>query len=101
MTAYDLLFITKSELDDAVQKDIIKKVQTLIETGGGQVEAVDVWCKRDLATPIEKNLQGYYVLIKYEGPGTLNKELEARFKINENVLRHMVTLSLPKVEAKA
>jgi small subunit ribosomal protein S6 len=101
MTAYDLLFITKPELDDAAQKDIIKKTQALIETGGGQVETVDAWGKKDLATPIEKNQQGYYVLIKYTGPGAINKEIEARFKINENILRYMVTLSLPKVEAKA
>ncbi|GBR73418.1 30S ribosomal protein S6 [Candidatus Termititenax aidoneus] len=101
MTAYDLLFITKTELEDAAQKEIIKKVQALIEGGGGQVETTEVWGKRDLATPVEKNQQGYFVLIKYTGPGTLNKEIEARFKINENILRHMVTLSLPKVEAKA
>jgi small subunit ribosomal protein S6 len=101
MTEYDLLFITKPELDDAAQKDIIEKVKTLIETGGGKVETADIWGKRDLATPIEKNTQGYYVLFKYSGPGTINKEIEGRFRINENVLRHMITLSLPKAEAKA
>ncbi|MDR2428793.1 MAG: 30S ribosomal protein S6 [Candidatus Margulisbacteria bacterium] len=103
MTAYDLLFIIKSGLEEAAQKEILEKVKALIENGGGKVETVDVWGKRDLATPIEKNQQGYFVLVKYSGPGAINKELEARFKINENVLRYMITLSLskPKVEAKA
>ncbi|GBR77688.1 hypothetical protein RDn1_347, partial [Candidatus Termititenax dinenymphae] len=30
-----------------------------------------------------------------------NKEIENRFKINENILRYMITLSLPKAEVKA
>ncbi|MDR1114088.1 MAG: 30S ribosomal protein S6 [Candidatus Margulisbacteria bacterium] len=101
MTAYDLLFITKPELEETAQKELIEKVKALIEAGGGKIETVDIWGKKDLATPIEKANQGYYVLIKYTGPGTINKEIEARFKINENILRYMVTLSLPEVEAKA
>jgi len=93
---YDLLFITKPELEETAQKDIVEKVKTLIETSGGKIDAVDIWGKRELATMIDKNTQGYYVLIKYDGPGTINKEIESRFKINENILRHMITLSVPK-----
>jgi len=93
---YDLLFITKPELEEAAQKDIVEKVKTLIETSGGKIDAVDIWGKRELATMIDKNTQGYYVLIKYDGPGAVNKEIENRFKINENILRHMITLAIPK-----
>jgi len=100
MADYDLLFITKPELEEAAQKDIIEKTKTLIETAGGKIDAVDVWGKRDLATPIEKNTHGYYVLIKFSGPGTVNREIESRFKITENILRHMVTLAVPKAVAK-
>jgi small subunit ribosomal protein S6 len=101
MTAYDLLFITKPELDETAQKEILEKVKTLIESGGGKVDATDVWGKRDLATPIEKIQQGYFVLIKYTGPGAINKEIEMRFKVNENILRYMITLSLPEPKAAA
>lgn len=96
MANYDLLFITKADLDEATQKDIVEKTKAIIESAGGKIDAVDVWGKRELATMIDKDTHGYYVLIKYTGEGVINKELEARFKINENILRHMVTLSVPK-----
>ena len=99
MADYDLLFITKPELEETAQKDIIEKTKTLIESNGGKIDAVDIWGKRELATMIEKNTQGYYVLIKYSGPGAVNKEIESRFKINESILRHMITLAVPKTTA--
>lgn len=98
---YDLLYISKPDLEDSAQKELIEKIKVLIETGGGKITTTDIWGKRELATIIDKNKQGYYVLIQYEGPGTLNKELEGRFKINEDVLRYMITLSVPKAVAKA
>ena len=96
---YDLLFIIKPELEEAEQKDIVEKVKALIETSGGKIDTVDIWGKRELATMIERHTQGYYVMIKYSGPGTINREIENRFKINENVLRHMITLAVPKAVA--
>ena len=93
---YDLLYISKPELEETAQKDLIEKVKTLIETAGGKIDAVDIWGKRELATPIEKTTHGFYVLIKFSGPGTVNKEIESRFKINENILRHMITLAVPE-----
>lgn len=101
MANYDLLFITKADLDEATQKDIVEKTKAIIESAGGKIDAVDVWGKRELATMIDKETHGYYVLIKYNGTGAVNKELEGRFKINENILRHMVTLAVPKAEVKA
>jgi small subunit ribosomal protein S6 len=93
---YDLLFIIKPDLEEAVQKDIVEKVKSLIETTGGKIDTIDIWGKRELATMIEKDTHGYYVLIKYTGPGTINKEIENRFKINENIMRHMITLAVPQ-----
>ena len=95
---YDLLFIIKADLEEAAQKSEVEKVKTLIETSGGTIDTIDIWGKRELATMIEKATQGYYVLIKYTGPGTINKEIENRFKINENILRHMITIAVPKAE---
>jgi len=100
MAEYDLLFITKAALEDSVQKDIIAKTKAIIETGGGKITNTDVWGKRELAGPIDKQTQGYYVLLKYQGSGAVNREIESRFRINENVIRHMITLSIPPAEVK-
>ncbi|MDR1998247.1 MAG: 30S ribosomal protein S6 [Candidatus Margulisbacteria bacterium] len=97
---YDLLYISKPELEDAAQKELLEKVKTLIESGGGKITNTDIWGKRELASLIDKHTQGYYVLLQFEGPGTLNREIENRFKINENILRHMITIAVPKAGAK-
>lgn len=103
MTEYELLFITKPDLEDSVQKDIVAKTKGIIETGGGKIINTDVWGKRELASLIDKHTQGYYVLLKYNGTGAINQELESRFRINENMLRQLITLAIPaeKTEKKA
>ena len=98
---YDLLYISKPELEDSAQKELLEKIKTQIESGGGKIVTTDIWGKRELATLIGKNKQGYYVLLQYEGPGPLNKELDSRFKINESILRYMITISVPKAAVKA
>ncbi|MDR2431474.1 MAG: 30S ribosomal protein S6 [Candidatus Margulisbacteria bacterium] len=97
---YDLLYISKPDLEEAAQKELTEKIKALIESGGGKVVKTEAWGKRELATLIAKNTHGHYVLLQYEGPGTLNKEITSRFKINENILRYMITISVPPAELK-
>jgi len=43
-----------------------------------------------MSYPINKQKEGNYYLIQYNASGDFNKELETRFKYDENVLRFVV-----------
>ena len=91
MTEYEVLLLLDPELSDEKQTEIVERVQTLVEKGGGTFERHDAWGRRKLAYPIEKKDDGIYHLLTFSAsPETLD-ELSRVLKIDDDVLRHMAT----------
>src|ERR1700688_5186142 len=87
---YEVLYIVRADLDDEKVQDAVKRVNTLIEKAGGTVERTNVWGKRKLAYEVKHQKEGSYVLQDFQiGPDGL-PQLEAAFKITEEVLRHLI-----------
>jgi small subunit ribosomal protein S6 len=61
-----------------------------IISGKGTVTKTDIWGNRKLAYPINKKNEGYYVVLQFEGPHDLPKELDRRMKISDNIIRHLI-----------
>ena len=89
MTKYELMFITAPALEDEAKEATIEAVKGIIATEG-EVGEADVWGMRKLAYPIQKKSEGYYVVIEFQAPPTLPKELDRRLKISDHVIRHMI-----------
>ena len=100
MTEYEMLYIMKPELEVAAQKEIVAKVNAIIESNGGKIIKTDEWGKRELATPIDKTSMGVYVIVRYNGGSTTNAALVASFQINEQVMRHLI-VKAETITAKA
>jgi small subunit ribosomal protein S6 len=91
VTEYEVLLLLDPELSDERQTEIVERVQTLVEKGGGRFERHDAWGRRKLAYPIEKKEDGIYHLVTFSAsPETLD-ELSRVLKIDDDVLRHMAT----------
>ena len=89
MTNYEVLFIIDPALEDEKKEATIEAVKEIIASEG-EVGNVDVWGMRKLAYPIQKKLEGYYVVIEFKAEPTLPKELDRRLKISDNVMRHLI-----------
>ena len=89
MTNYEVLFIIDPALEDEKKEATIEAVKEII-AADGEVGNVDVWGMRKLAYPIQKKSEGYYVVIEFQAPPTLPKELDRRLKISDNVMRHLI-----------
>jgi len=86
-----LIYIIDTGLEEAARKELIEKVSALIANNGGEIEKVDeTWGKRRLAYAIDYKTEGWYVLVNFQAPAELPRELERNLKINENVLRYLV-----------
>ena len=91
MTEYEILLLLDPELSEEKQTEIVGRVRTLGEKGGGGVISHEPWGRRKLAYPIAKKEEGVYHLVTFSAsPETLD-ELTRVLKIDDDVLRHMAT----------
>ena len=101
MSNYELLYIIHPTTTDEEKKTIVTGVQSWIESGKGVVASTDEWGIRDLATEFKKCNKGYYVLVKFEiEPGQI-QEINRRFRINEKILRYLITSKSEKPTLEA
>lgn len=101
MTKYEVMYVLRADLEEQATKDLIEKFNTVITEGGGSIDKTDEWGKRRLAYEIDYQAEGYYVLQHFTAGPELPSELERNFKINENVLRYMVTRAFIPAEKPA
>ena len=92
MKKYEIMYILKANLEDAQRKEVIEKLHSLLTNEGAKVTNVNEWGLRDLAYPIKKEIKGYYVVIKVECEPNATKEFDRKTKINNNVLRYLITV---------
>ena len=92
MKKYEIMYILKANLEDAQRKEVIEKLHSLLTSEGAKVTNVNEWGLRDLAYPIKKETKGYYVVIKVECEPNATKEFDRKTKINNNVLRYLITV---------
>lgn len=87
LNKYEIVFIINPSLED--KKPTIDKVMDLINTTG-KVESVDEWGNRKLAYEIEKNTEGYYVLINFDADPQFIAELERVLNITTEIIKFIV-----------
>jgi len=92
MKKYEIMYILNANLDDEARKNEIEKLHKILTDNGAKVGAVKEWGLRDFAYQIKKQTKGYYVIIKVEAEQKGLAEFNRLVKLNNNVLRHLVTL---------
>ena len=90
MSAYELMYIVKPELDDQQVQQEIEKVGQLIQTNGGQVKKVTPWGKRRLAYSVKDQREGHYVVQEFDLDQAKVQEVERVLRISDTVFRHLL-----------
>lgn len=91
MNNYQLLYIIANDIGDEEKTALVDKFSALVESLGGTVSEVDKWGTRKLAYPINYKKEGYYVLVKFSANAEAPAEIERQMRINENIVRQMIT----------
>ena len=83
---YELMFIVRiTESTDAATE----RARAIIEQSGGAVDNVRVSEQRRLAYPIQKEIEGFYIVLNGRFTKEAAAELDRALKLDEAVLRHM------------
>ena len=92
MKKYELMYIVKDGLDEEARKAEIEKLHGILTSNGAKLGEVKEWGLRTLAYPINKEIKGYYVVVKLTAETTALNEFARLAKINPNVVRHLFTV---------
>lgn len=93
MRLYEAVYILDPALDENAVTTKLDKFHQLATAQGGEVSSVDHWGIRQLAYPVNKLNQGYYVVAQFTaGPEAL-PEFERIVKLDGEVLRYLVVIN--------
>jgi len=86
--SYEMVVILQADLED--HKIVSEEIAEVVRGLGAEVEKVDLWGKKRFAYPIEKLLEGFYVLYTFKLDPAQVRELERLLSLKSQVIRHMV-----------
>ena len=105
MRHYELLVVLSPMLNQEELSQTWDKIKGFITTREAEISHEEQWGTRRLAYPIRKGqhrfLEGSYHLTRFATERAFNIELESFLKIDDEVLRSLVTVTLPEEELAA
>ncbi len=97
---YEVMYIVNPDTEGEKIEKLNDAVGKLIAKEGGEVIRMDDIGIRNLAYPIQKKLEGHYVLFEIEGSGQEIAELERRMRVNDMIMRY-ITVRVDEDRKKA
>jgi len=92
MRHYEAMYIVDADTPDEALEPIMEKYKKVVTDAGGEVSEVGKWEKgrRPMAYEIAKNRDGMYILMQFQAGIEVPKELDRIFKINDEIIRHLI-----------
>jgi len=90
LRGYELVLIINPEILEEDLPTAIEKVSQFITGRGGEVANVNRWGRRKLAYPIQRHMEGNYVVTQFRLDPDQIAGLEASLGLAEEVIRHLV-----------
>ena len=89
MRIYEELFILKPDAAEEEIDQVIEQVRQVITSREGVVDKVDKWGIRKLAYRVQKNHEGFYILVQFSSSPATVSEIERRLRVSDQVLKFL------------
>ena len=92
MRDYEFTLIFRSDMDDQARDELISRVEGMIPLPEGSEDEpkLERWGRRQLAYPINKQTEGYYVYIETAMEPDGIAEMERNITYIDEILRHLI-----------
>ena len=90
MRHYELMVILDPDLEERTIAPSLDQFLSVVRSGGGSIEKVDIWGRRRLAYEIDKRVEGIYAVVDVQAEPATVQELDRQLNLNESVLRTKV-----------
>lgn len=89
---YEAMFIVRPDLPEDERKILFEQLNDVLLKHNANVLSKDIWSeKRKLCFPIKKHQEGMFYLVNFELAPTSIKDITHTYKLNDNILRVMIT----------
>jgi small subunit ribosomal protein S6 len=89
MRIYENLFIVKPDAPEEEIDHLIEQMSKNITNAGGTVDKVEKWGKRRLAYRVEKQREGFYVLLTFTADSQVVREFERRMLTQDSIIKFL------------
>ena len=96
---YEIMFIVDPNMPEDDIDELNSQMEGLVTDGGGQVDSIEKLGRRKLAYEIQRQTEGFYVLLNVATDGEIVREVERRFRVMDSVLRYL-TVRVDEAEKK-
>jgi len=97
MREYETTFIVQPEISDEAAKELLTRIDGILERSGAVRLLHDDQGKRRLAYDIQKFQKGRYVTSYYLSDGSAVTVMERALRLEESVLRFLTVMADPEV----
>ena len=101
MREYEAMLILSAEADEKVVGTAVDRITKAIEPSGGSVGAIDRWGRRRFAFEVDRQTEGYYVVVAFDSEPETIAPLERALTLADEVMRAKVTIRHPKKPGRA
>ncbi|MCB0878056.1 MAG: 30S ribosomal protein S6 [Thermoleophilia bacterium] len=91
MNEYEIMLLTRTDLDDAARTAIVDRAKEAVTSKAGSWGEVAEWGRRPTSYPIQKLSDAWYQVLTFDGTGETVDEAVRVLRITEGVLRVMAT----------
>lgn len=92
MRAYEVMFILSAEADEKVVGTAVDRIKKAIEPSGGSVINIDRWGRRRFAFEVDRQTEGYYVVVAFDAEPATVAPLERALTLADEIMRAKVTI---------
>jgi small subunit ribosomal protein S6 len=92
MRKYEIMLILAPEADDKVVEGVTNRISQVLAQNGGEIVKADRWGKRRLAYEINRQPEGFYVIVECQAEPAAVKELDRVLTLADDVLRFKVVV---------
>ena len=89
MNNYEILYIIRCDIDDDLKSQVVGKYEALARELGNLV-STENWGVKRFAYEIDKQTEGFYVLMNVECDPAAQAEIDRQMGIDDNVVRRMI-----------
>ncbi|HLJ47694.1 MAG TPA: 30S ribosomal protein S6 [Bryobacteraceae bacterium] len=100
---YEELFIVRPTATEEEIDPLVEQVTTYITGKGGNIEKTEKWGIRKLAYRVQKQNEGFYILLQFTAGPEIVKEVERRLRVSDLVMKFItvrIDQKMKKIEKR-
>ena len=92
MRSYEVMLAINPQLEEEELDSLLEKIKKIISKDKGEITDINKWGKRKLAYEIKDFTEAAYVVIRFDVNEKSIFELERVLKLEEKIIRYLLTL---------